>query len=754
MSRRRFIPGLASIENEDWTPPKPSIEREMPSIEQRISVLESSSPLDGRGTAAVLMVAFLILSSAAVFLMSGTETIQSRIAYNPHSPITIVSDADFAGQAAIELWSGDGSALNPYQIRDYDIDATSIGTAISISNTRVHFVIDSCYLHDATLAQIRLTNVMNGSMDSNICLNGSYGIYLLNSRYNMVAENNCSHSERGVYLQSSSFNTVENNTCYDNLEYGVAVIGLGSAFDEILNNTCLANDYYGIFVYNSNHITVDNNTCAANLDKGLYVYRTTASNITGNRCLDNALEGIYLDDADSNNVVGNSCLGNNDGVYMTMSSFVQLLGNSCSGNNNIGIILSSSDDDALDWNNCSQNGVGGIYLESSNRNRVSNSTCSMSVGYGIRLYSSSSCVIDDSNCSDLGGYGVFVGSSMSDLVRNNRLRMTDTGIEIVQSSSVTILNNTISNCFYAGIHLNYSLRSRLIQNTLDGDGVMIDGNLLSHWNSHMITADNTVNGRVLRYLSNISGQTVPLGAGQVILANSNDTIVSGHNLSDASSGVEAGFCSRITITSVQCSNSTFGVRLYEISDSIVSLNMLNWNRFDGARLVHVDSSTVNLNNISGNLGNGLRLESSLQNDIVENRVWSNTQFGVYLAAATIGNTIWNNSFAYNSGTDETYDTLLIQAFDQTGMNHWNSTGTPYGYGNYWYDWTTPDASPPTGIVDLPYNISGLAGAKDYFPLTTPPEPVIPIPELSVIAVAPLLAIFICALAWRRRTLGG
>jgi parallel beta-helix repeat protein len=705
--------------------------------------------MDGRGTAAVLIVAFLILSSAAVLLMSGTETIPSRIAYNPHIPITIVSDADFAAQNITELWVGDGSALNPYQIRDYVIDATSSDTAISISNTRVHFVIDSCYLHNATTSQIRLTNVMNGSMVSNICLNGSYGIHLVNSRDNMVVENNCSFSERGVFLQSSSFNVVENNTCCNNLEYGIEV--LGSGFDELINNTCIANQYYGMFVYNSNHITVDNNTCAGNYDKGIYVYRTTYSNITANLCLGNVLEGLYMDDADYNLVLGNSFWSNNDGVYMTMSSLVQIVANSCFWNSNVGIVLSSSDDDVLDWNNCSQNGAGGIYLESSNRDRVTNNTCSMSLGYGIRLYSSSSCVVDDNNCSDLSGYGVSVESSTSDLVRSNSLRMTNTGIDILQSSSMTISNNTISDCDYVGIHLNYTLRNRIIHNMLDGDGVMIDGNLLSHWNSHVITGDNTVNGRVLRYLSNLSGQTVPLGAGQVILANSNDTIVSGQNLSSASSGVEAGFCSRITITNSQCSNGTFGVRLYEVDDSIVSLNMLNWNRFDGARLVHVDSSTVNLNNMSGNLEYGLRLQSSLQNNIVENQFSANTQYGVYLAAATIGNTIWNNSFAFNSGTDGTYDALLIQAFDQTGMNNWNSTGTPYGYGNYWYDWTTPDATPPTGIVDLPYNISGSAGSKDYFPLTTPPEPVIPIPEISGIVVAPLLAIVICALAWRRRT---
>jgi len=255
---------------------------------------------------------------------------------------------------------------------------------------------------------------------------------------------------------------------------------------------------------------------------------------------------------------------------------------------------------------------------------------------------------------------------------------------------------------------------------------------------------------VLRYLVNTSGQTVPLGAGQVIVANSNFTTVTSQNLSNASSGVEAGFCTNVNITNNKCTNGTFGIRLYEVVTSVVYYNMLCGNRLDGARFLNVDSTRFIVNNVSGNQEYGLRLQSSLQNNVTKNQFTGNTQSGVYLATATVGNSIWNNSFMFNSGSVGTYDASHIQAFDQTGLNHWNSSGTPNGYGNYWYDWTTPDAVAPMGIVDLPYNISGAAGSKDYFPLTTSPEPVVPIPELPGIVVAPVLAIIICALVWTRR----
>jgi len=69
--------------------------------------------------------------------------------------------------------------------------------------------------------------------------------------------------------------------------------------------------------------------------------------------------------------------------------------------------------------------------------------------------------------------------------------------------------------------------------------------------------------------------------------------------------------------------------------------------------------------------------------------------------------IHTNSFINNNGNSK-------QAFDDKGkVNNWNN-GT---LGNYWSDWTSPDKN-QDGIVDIPYNISGSTGSKDYHPLTT------------------------------------
>jgi hypothetical protein len=111
------------------------------------------------------------------------------------------------------------------------------------------------------------------------------------------------------------------------------------------------------------------------------------------------------------------------------------------------------------------------------------------------------------------------------------------------------------------------------------------------------------------------------------------------------------------------------------------------------------------------------------------------------------NRIWNNTFIDNNGAGSTYDPNHIQASDELAGNWWNSTD---GYGNYWSDWTTPDVAPPDGIVDVPYDIAGTAGAKDYYPLTTTPSE--PIPEFGAmpLVLMVLLVAIVLTIGARRR----
>jgi len=93
---------------------------------------------------------------------------------------------------------------------------------------------------------------------------------------------------------------------------------------------------------------------------------------------------------------------------------------------------------------------------------------------------------------------------------------------------------------------------------------------------------------------------------------------------------------------------------------------------------------------------------------------NNAESGVNISLTVIdlafNNRIWNNTFIGNNGAASIYDSSHVQAYDSGMSNWWNSTD---GYGNYWSDWQSPS---------LPYDISGTAGAKDCYPLATPPSP--------------------------------
>ena len=122
----------------------------------------------------------------------------------------------------------------------------------------------------------------------------------------------------------------------------------------------------------------------------------------------------------------------------------------------------------------------------------------------------------------------------------------------------------------------------------------------------------------------------------------------------------------------------------------------------------------------------------------------NLLYGVNISSGS-NNVIWNNTFINNNGAGSTYDSSHIQACDDGTNNWWNSTDN---YGNYWSDWTTPDVAPADGIVDVPYDIAGSAGAKDYYPLTTTPTE--PIPEFGMMPFVVLVLLIVVVLAGKAR----
>jgi len=238
---------------------------------------------------------------------------------------------------------------------------------------------------------------------------------------------------------------------------------------------------------------------------------------------------------------------------------------------------------------------------------------------------------------------------------------SDSGISISSSNS-EIYDNTCENNDI-GIYMMYSHNNTITNNIFVNDGLLAGSYKNSVKNNTV--KDNTVNGKPLIYLEDVSDQTIT-DAGQVILVN----------------------CDNITVKNLDLSDTTIGIELFETNNSRI------------------------LNTSVSNTHYGISLGYSSNNVLVGNDI-SNNVGGISLSVSSSGNWVYHNNFIDNS--------IDQASSDNTGTNSWDN-GYPCG-GNYWSDYEEkhPDASErgKSGIWDTPYDISGGSGAQDRYPLMQP-----------------------------------
>jgi len=435
-----------------------------------------------------------------------------------------------------------------------------------------------------------------------------------------------------------------------------------------------------------------------------------SNNIISNIDISGCTLGIVFHE--SNNILSHNNLRSNGvGIYSPDAFDSTLADNNCSNNTDYGIWLRWSSGNILFNNTCIDNPYG-IGLYEGSLNRVFDNFCSGNRGNGISLDGSSHNDISENRCLDNGAQGIYVGrlesyddSTANNLSGNICLNNEESGIRL--SSAYNCLSNNTCSSNNHGIYLTGASYSTLVYNTCsyNSDGIC------SYW-SYMNTLSNNTCG------------------------------------SNTACGIWLyGYSSGNTLSRNTCSNNYDGMNIGESSGNTLSKNTCNSNYEYGMYLNGWSNTLVN-NTCSLNGRYGAALEYSDGNRLTNNTFMWNVQYGLHADVESNDNGIWNNTFYYNNGAGDTYDPAHVQAYDDGTSNWWNSSD---GYGNYWSDWTTPDVAPPDGIVDVPYDIAGSAGAKDYYPLTT--EPPTPIPEFGMmpfVVMALLMAIVLTIGARRRK----
>jgi len=164
------------------------------------------------------------------------------------------------------------------------------------------------------------------------------------------------------------------------------------------------------------------------------------------------------------------------------------------------------------------------------------------------------------------------------------------------ASSIAIVDCEVSQNDWCGICCRYSSNIIIKNNTFLRNGILLDGWALSHFASHTIE-DNTVNGRPLYYIVNVTGPlNVPSNVGQIIIANS----------------------TRIKLISANLSCTDIGLEVAYAKDIHVERCLISQNHWDGILCLHSSGITVMNCQIRDNIRFGVELRWSTSFIIMDN----------------------------------------------------------------------------------------------------------------------------------------
>jgi parallel beta-helix repeat protein len=396
----------------------------------------------------------------------------------------------------------------------------------------------------------------------------------------------------------------------------------------------------GIYIWNSNNHNITDNiitTCGY----GLHIIALSIGNqIVGNDFLNSNI-GIYIngDTSNNNDIIGNTITGNGKGILLsgTENNYINL---NYISDNDYGIHDKASNTEFGPENVIIGNNYG-LFFENFAGENISQISA-INNDYGMYFVNCNEIIISNNNVSD-GLYGIYLLYSNGNSLINNTALNNRYGIFSITSNNNSMKNNNVSFNSYSGITLNNSKMNELENNTMIEDGIFIQGNLIEHWNTHKISTSNLVNNKPVYYWKNHSNDKVPLGAGQIILANCTYIEIENQILNNSTVGGEIGFSSNINVTYTNASSNFYGIFIYYSSFVNFTNNTVNSNFYYG---LYVSNSSYGFiqGNYAGDNYAGFYLEYLYRGNITNNSM-SNNNIGTYLLFSRENN-ILNNEAQY------------------------------------------------------------------------------------------------------------
>jgi parallel beta-helix repeat protein len=443
------------------------------------------------------------------------------------------------------------------------------GEGIEIRMSNHTTIRDNIILHTDYYNGITLYSSSNNTLDNNVISDiAARGIYFSGGENNYVLNNTISNTrEESIELSKTRSNVISNNNILG------GIILRESQDESIINNTITQGIYIeiGSLVYWNTH-TITSNTVGG---RPIFYWKNRNGGSippgAGQVILANCTE-IIIENQEINSTLVGIELGFSDNITIADNTIsdTEYWGE--------GIGSYSSSNVTIVNNTIFRTTGGGIYIYGKN-NRIISNNISNNDGHAIYFRGSKGIIANNNIYSNLGD-GISLDYSSYNTISNNTISNNFDGIDIDDSHYNMIDNNTIRHhVMDRGIHLARTTGNILTNNTLAHGGIVIQGEGLQYWDTHIINTTNTVNGKPVYYWKNRTGGTIPSNAGEVILVNCTNVLVESLDINDGGI-IIVGYSNSNLIINNTISNNYRGLWLYSSNNNNIYHNNFIYNKHE------------------------------------------------------------------------------------------------------------------------------------------------------------------------------